>query len=519
MCARRTPCSRFPCGSGPSRGEPRGIWRRDCALLPDDPELHFHLAHLLTETGDYAEAQDSTIERVLGSPTSSGHFSSVDMGILGYKTYHNLGGLCLLQGDYAQAKEWFERAIDAAPQFLPSAFALFDAALSAGDHVTARHMLAFAEQQEGVGGNWTEMALRYAEAVGGEENGWLFLEQVVGQHPHAIAPRLLLARRLLQSEQEREALPHLLRLNEQGVSEAAYCLGVVAIRAGDLPHALQHMERALSLNPGHAQTQEQVTYLRQALGLEAEPEGEADAADPAYGKTTPAGAGGTCASVCLEDALEQLAHHFGLDAAELQAYAAEDGVGGYGTGMQAGRQSLWPGGSVWEEEGKALYALVRALRPRVIVEVGSLVGCSTSHLALACLRNGAGTVYAVDPAADLSRVSRELRHWIFQVREDVFTWTPPEGIDFVFEDGAHTPGFTQAALKHLRPNLSPNAAVLCHDACQQSYGRHILPELRAVMGEHADAALITPSDCGLGFARHPRPEAPGRRGVNDIPLR
>ena len=204
----------------------------------------------------------------------------------------------------------------------------------------------------------------------------------------------------------------------------------------------------------------------------------------------------------LDEALAQLAAYFGLDADELRAYAAEDTVGGYGREDAPAPNPRWPGGSVWEGEGKALYALVRALQPQVIVEVGSLVGCSTSHLALACLRNGSGTVYAVDPAADFSCVAPDLLPCIQAVRQDVFAWTPPEHIGFVFEDGAHTPGFTQAVLERLRPHLSDNAAVLCHDACQERHGRHILPELRAAMGEHADAVLIHPSDCGLGYARH-----------------
>jgi len=260
------------------------------------------------------------------------------------------------------------------------------------------------------------------------------------------------------------------------------------------------MERALLLNPEHEQTREQAAYLRQALGNSQgnQPAEANEASEQDKGDLTSV----SSQAVPITAALEKLALHFGLVASELQAYAEEDTLGGFTRESQDAQSMRWPGGSVWEGEGKALYALVRALKPQTIVEVGSLVGCSTSHLALACLHNGSGTVYAVDPAADFSRVDKQLLPCIIAVREDVFTWTPPDEIGFVFEDGAHSKGFTQRALERLKPHLQTEAAVLCHDACQREYGAHILPELRAILGGQAEAILISPSDCGLGYARY-----------------
>ena len=39
-----------------------------------------------------------------------GHFSSIDVGILGYKTFHNLGGVCLALSRYADARDWWLKA-------------------------------------------------------------------------------------------------------------------------------------------------------------------------------------------------------------------------------------------------------------------------------------------------------------------------------------------------------------------------------------------------------------------------
>ncbi len=145
------------------------------------------------------------------------------------------------------------------------------------------------------------------------------------------------------------------------------------------------------------------------------------------------------------------------------------------------------------------------------MEVGSLVGCSTSHLALACQRNGSGTVYAVDPALEFSRVDKALLDHIVPVPEDVFAWQPPEEpVSFVFEDGAHSPGFTRATLTKLRPHLAPGAVVVSHDYLHARLGQHVSREFNEVLAGCGElvigSARIAPSDCGLGYARLSRAE-------------
>jgi cytochrome c-type biogenesis protein CcmH/NrfG len=60
-------------------------------------------------------------------------------------------------------------------------------------------------------------------------------------------------------------LPLLHWLQERGVGEAAFYLGVGATRAGAFADALKWMERALSLDPGHVETQQQVENLKRLL--------------------------------------------------------------------------------------------------------------------------------------------------------------------------------------------------------------------------------------------------------------
>jgi len=437
-----------------------------------DAELHFHLAHLFTDLKRYKEAEEHYGSVLASTPEE--HFTSLDIGILGFKTFHNLGSLAWMQDDYRKAKEWWNKALEAAPGFLAAAFSLFDAALERGDDVAAQKMLAHVQSQEGMSSNVVEMHLKYARSLSdNKEDGGsdALLARLVNQHPQAIAPRLALARHLLHTGREGDAAPHLRHLSQQGEAEATYYLGLLAFRHNDFPNAQHWMQRAYGLNPDHEDTRKHLTALRQILAPRTQ-------------------------AIPMEDALCKIATAFGINAGELQAYAEEDTLGGYEEGS-----GKWPGGSVWSVEGQTLYALVRALKPETLVEVGSLVGCSASHLALACLRNGKGTVYAIDPYLDFSRVDPELLPFLQQVKADVFGWRPPEKIDFLFEDGAHTPGFTGSVLQYLKPHLTEGAAVLCHDYFQSTHGEHIMPEFRAELGKRADGVLIAPSNCGLGYAR------------------
>lgn len=238
-------------------------------VTPADPELHFQAGYTLTALGRYEEAK-SHYTNVVGSDIAA-HFSSVDIGILGFKTFHNLGSVCMLLGEYLEAKQWWLKAVGAAPQFLPSVFELFTASIQAQDFTTAQQMLDAVWKVEGASENWSLMGVRYGEATheAGKAEG--FLRDAVGSYPAAIGPRLVLARRLLQSGREEEAGGHLAALNDQGVAEAAFYLGVSATRKGHLKTALAWMQRASALNPSHRETQEQLANLQIALASNAYP--------------------------------------------------------------------------------------------------------------------------------------------------------------------------------------------------------------------------------------------------------
>src|SRR3990167_10454525 len=93
----------------------------------------------------------------------------------------------------------------------------------------------------------------------------------------------------------------------------------------------------------------------------------------------------------LHSALEQIASAYSLDANALIAYAAEDLETGWDHG-----EGEWPTGSIWQVEGQVLYALVRALKPARVLELGTWYGCSATHILQALEANGYGALLVLD---------------------------------------------------------------------------------------------------------------------------
>jgi predicted O-methyltransferase YrrM len=91
--------------------------------------------------------------------------------------------------------------------------------------------------------------------------------------------------------------------------------------------------------------------------------------------------------VNLQAGLQQLAHDLHLDARALLAYAEEDRIGGWHENPE---QRRWMTGSLWEVKGQILYALVRAIKPEHVVEIGTWFGCSATHILEAMANNHRG---------------------------------------------------------------------------------------------------------------------------------
>ena len=123
---------------------------------------------------------------------------------------------------------------------------------------------------------------------------------------------------------------------------------------------------------------------------------------------------------------------------------------------------------VSSEVGRLLYTLVRARRPKVIVEFGTSFGLSTIHIAAALKDNGEGKLIATELNANKALRATEhireagLSQWAEVRQGDAFqTLVGITGIDFLLLDAWK--GLYLPMLKKLEPVLNPGSLVVADD--------------------------------------------------------
>lgn len=199
-------------------------------------------------------------------------------------------------------------------------------------------------------------------------------------------------------------------------------------------------------------------------------------------------------AVNLYTFLSTVAPSLHTDAATLWAYASQDeGIGGVDTG--------WITGSMWEVEGKALYAIVRALKPTRMLEIGTRYGCSTTHILAAMAANGHGELVSLDIVPFAGNIAPELRQrWTF-VQTDAMEWVTAnrEPFDVVWEDGDHAYIWTRDMMRLIRDNIDPPFTI-SHDAAHPLVGNYIRQAWDEVYGRRQyKVALIDVADCGFAY--------------------
>jgi predicted O-methyltransferase YrrM len=173
----------------------------------------------------------------------------------------------------------------------------------------------------------------------------------------------------------------------------------------------------------------------------------------------------------------------------------------------------------------ALRDLTRALRPAVVVEIGTWEGTSAACFAEGCAESTVITIdHHSDPGDDANRAktmdacgeyenllyvqgcSTEKVHalkpgtqWVFPTVKDFLAGRP---IDFLFIDGWHGGEFARADFDTFAPLLSPDALVICDDIygadCETLFG--MVPFWNSLPGEkYLDPRIH--SVYSMGFAK------------------
>lgn len=204
----------------------------------------------------------------------------------------------------------------------------------------------------------------------------------------------------------------------------------------------------------------------------------------------------------LKEAFIQVGKNLGLDGEMLAIFAAEDNIGGY--------PQKWPAGTIWEPEGKLYYALTRLLRPDVVVEVGTWVGCSTSHWVSGMDGNNKGILHCFDLTFKDFRVQspRIQCHEgdALQLSPDLMT----KGVipNILYIDGPKDTKFVRDIIKLWLSVMKSGSIVLVHDIVYEDYYNGKACEDIIQQGFHEAVGdfniFVTPSTkCGAGYWRKP----------------
>jgi tetratricopeptide (TPR) repeat protein len=212
-------------------------------LYPEDMELLFLEGRLRRDQGD-AVGAEACFLRVLATQERS-HFASVDIGLRGYKTRHNLATFFQDQGRLAEAEAQWQACLAEQPGFLPARLGLAELYLAQGrtdafDPELARLENACMTVEAAVLRARAHLASRSFAAAR------KLLDETIARAPQAIWPRVILSHVLLQEGSDPAAAEQALRdvlALDPNQREARHNLGVLLQQQGrTLEPALQGKE-------------------------------------------------------------------------------------------------------------------------------------------------------------------------------------------------------------------------------------------------------------------------------------
>ncbi|MGE3808008.1 MAG: tetratricopeptide repeat protein, partial [Gemmataceae bacterium] len=137
------------------------------------------------------------------------HFASVDAGLVGHKTRHNLAVLYFEQGRHAEAEAQWQQCLQEQPHFLPALIGLGELALRQQRWDEVERIAVTLDD----GRPLEASVLRARAHLGRSEHAQArhLLEEIIQQAPSAIPPRRFLSYALLQEGKDPAAAENALR--------------------------------------------------------------------------------------------------------------------------------------------------------------------------------------------------------------------------------------------------------------------------------------------------------------------
>jgi hypothetical protein len=146
---------------------------------------------------------------------------------------------------------------------------------------------------------------------------------------------------------------------------------------------------------------------------------------------------------------------FAINRFDMGQYYNEDPYSGY---------PKEPGGSVWESEGKALYTMIRAVKPTNILEIGNFKGCSANHILKAVEMNGGQVDVTLLDISEQLEYDKLHKHPFARIIDNSIDHLSGKLLyDFYVIDGDHSYEHTKKELELIISNTKVSCYIWAHD--------------------------------------------------------
>lgn len=158
--------------------------------------------------------------------------------------------------------------------------------------------------------------------------------------------------------------------------------------------------------------------------------------------------------------------------------------------------SCWNAVSTEVEVSMLVAALVRAIQPEFVVEIGAHYGQTTERIGQVLIENGHGTIVSleIDPELHGSANNRcwNLPESVVQILLcDSLQYIPTKPIDLLFVDGNIR---RVSDVRHFRRYMAPRGYVVVHDTAAPGYIEQV-PEILTICGGNEHIQLDAPRGC------------------------
>ena len=236
------------------------------SLFPEDLELLFRQGILAHARGELALAVDCY--RGALANNEDRHFSSIDEGIAGFKSRHNLALVYADMGRPDLAELQWRQVLEQRPRYAMAWRGLGKELVRQGRKVTAELVLEQMKQQDIASSEQAVVNAAILESEGSVDQACTCLRDALASDPSNEWLQQRLSRLLFESGSREEAIEFIREICQQRPADAANFqnLGVLLLNAGQTEQAAQALERARELRPTYLPTLEHLLSVYEQLG-------------------------------------------------------------------------------------------------------------------------------------------------------------------------------------------------------------------------------------------------------------